>query len=249
MVIQPPTFRESSMAATLLNLGFGFLVGACLVWFLLVPANTQKINREANEKIVSYSDTMATQSVEMEKMEQQIKQSEETVTSAQEQIGQAETKVTTYENLIKAYASYKNGDYTAATNVLSNVDSSLLSVDATEIYNNMYDNMKTSIMADMKLKGEVAFYNTKDYPAAIEAFSKYLEMDPGNYEVMNFLAHSYRFNGNIEEAKAAFQKIVDTFPGTKKAATAQKYIDNPELLSDTGEKKEETKEPAKTPEE
>ena len=60
LVIQPPTFRESSMAATLLNLGFGFLVGACLVWFLMVPANTQKINREANEKVVSYSNTMAT---------------------------------------------------------------------------------------------------------------------------------------------------------------------------------------------
>ena len=86
LVIQPPTFRESSMAATLLNLGFGFLVGACLVWFLMVPANTQKINREANEKVVSYSNTMATQSAELKKMEEEIAQSQETVSSAQEQI-------------------------------------------------------------------------------------------------------------------------------------------------------------------
>ena len=81
LVIQPPTFRESSMAATLLNLGFGFLVGACLVWFLMVPANTQKINREANEKVVSYSNTMATQSAELKKMEEEIAQSQETVSS------------------------------------------------------------------------------------------------------------------------------------------------------------------------
>ena len=102
VVIQPPTFRESSMAATLLNLGFGFLVGACLVWFLMVPANTQRINKAANEKVVSYSNTMATQSAEMNKLQEQIDQSEETVASAQQQIEDAQNQTSSYENLIKA---------------------------------------------------------------------------------------------------------------------------------------------------
>ena len=71
------------MAATLLNLGVGFLVGACLVWFLMVPANTQRINREANEKVTEYSNTMASQAAELTRMEEQIAESEETVSSAQ----------------------------------------------------------------------------------------------------------------------------------------------------------------------
>lgn len=235
MVIQPPTFRESSMVATLLNLGVGFLVGACLVWFLLVPANTQKINREANEKVVSYSNTMAAQTVEMQKMEEQIKQSEDTVASAQEQIGQAEEKVTSYENLIKAYAAFQSGNFDAATNVLENVNSELLSVDALEIYNHIFDNMRANILKDTKLQGQVAFYG-KDYATAIDAFQRYLELKDGDYEVLNLLAHAYRSSGNPEEAKKVFQKIVDTFPGTKRAANAQKYIDNLGLLgtSDSG---------------
>ena len=55
LVIQPPAFRESSTVATLLNLGFGLVVGAALLWFLIVPGKIQKVNQEANQKVVEYS--------------------------------------------------------------------------------------------------------------------------------------------------------------------------------------------------
>ena len=225
LVIQPPTFRESSLAATLLNLGFGFLVGACLVWFLVVPANTQKINREANEKVVEYSNTMASQNAEMNKMKEQIAQSEETVSSAQAQIEQAASQVTSYENLIKAYEAYQNGSYTSAANVLQNVQPDLLSASAKEIYDIIYRNIKSTMQKTLKSQGEQSFY-AKDYPAAIESLTQAMEMDETNYEVLNLLAHSYRLNEEYDKAVEIFQKIVDTFPGTKRAASAQKYIDN-----------------------
>ena len=225
LVIQPPTFRESSLAATLLNLGFGFLVGACLVWFLVVPANTQKINREANEKVVEYSNTMASQNAEMNKMKEQIAQSEETVSSAQAQIEQAASQVTSYENLIKAYEAYQNGSYTSAANVLQNVQPDLLSASAKEIYDTIYNNIKSTMQKTLKSQGEQSFY-AKDYPAAIESLTQAMEMDETNYEVLNLLAHSYRQNEEYDKAVEIFQKIVDTFPGTKRATSAQKYIDN-----------------------
>lgn len=224
LVIQPPTFRESSMAATLLNLGFGFLVGACLVWFLMVPANTQKINREANEKVVSYSNTMASQNAEMNKMKEQIAQSEETVSSAQTQVAAATAQVTSYENLIKAYAAYLSGNYTSAANVLQNVQADTLGVDAKEIYDSIYANIKTTMQKNLKNQGEQAFY-AEDYPEAIEALTQAMEMDDTNYDVLNLLAHSYRLNGDYDKAVEIFQKIVDQFPG-KRATRAQQYVDN-----------------------
>ena len=225
LVIQPPTFRESSLAATLLNLGFGFFVGACLVWFLVVPANTQKINRQTNEKVVEYSNTMASQNAEMNKMKDQIAQSEETVSSAQAQIEQAATQVTSYENLIKAYESYQKGNYTAAANVLQNVQPDLLSSSAKEIYDTVYSNIRTTMQKTLKSQGEQAFY-AKDYPSAIESLSQAMAMDETNYEVLNLLAHSYRLNEEYDKAAEIFQKIVDKFPGTKRAQNAQKYVDN-----------------------
>ena len=60
-VIIPPTFRETSTAATMLNIGIGLVLGALVVWFLVGPANTQRINRQADEKVVEYSGKMASQ--------------------------------------------------------------------------------------------------------------------------------------------------------------------------------------------
>lgn len=225
LVIQPPAFRETSMAVTLLNLAFGFLVGALLVWFLLVPANTQKINREANEKVVDYSNTMASQSAEMDKLQEKIAESEETVASAQTQIEEANTQVTSYENLIKAYAAYQAGNLSSAASVMENVNSDLLSVDAKEIYDTIYSGMQSTLLSTYKKEGDLAFYS-QDYEAAIESLTKALEMDDTDYEVLNLLAHSYRLSGDFEKAKEVFQKIVDTFPGTKRASNAQVYVDN-----------------------
>lgn len=224
VVVQPPAFRESSLAATLLNIGVGFAVGACLVWFLFIPANTQRINREANERIVSYSNTMASQTAEMSELKEQIAASEETVASAQQQIEQANTQTISYENLIKAYASYQNGNYTAAANVMANVQPDLLSVDAKEIYDSIYSNIKATILKSLKAEAEIAFY-AKDYAKAIETYTKALEMNDSDYDVLNFLAHSYRLDEQYDKAVEVFQMIVEKFPG-KRAKSAQKYIDN-----------------------
>ena len=65
-VIIPPTFRETSTAATMLNIGIGLVLGALVVWFLIGPANTQRINRQADEKVVEYSGKMASQEAQAE---------------------------------------------------------------------------------------------------------------------------------------------------------------------------------------
>ena len=54
-IIQPPEYKEKSITNTLVNLLLGLLVGAAALWFLIVPAKTQKINQEANKKVVEYS--------------------------------------------------------------------------------------------------------------------------------------------------------------------------------------------------
>ena len=76
-VILPPAFRRLRVLH-----GFEYRLrasrGACVVWFLFVPARVQSINREANQKVTEYSNTMASQAAELSKMEDKIRESEET---------------------------------------------------------------------------------------------------------------------------------------------------------------------------
>lgn len=59
MIIQPTTFRDSSAAATFLNIFLGLLLGAAIVWFLAVPATKQSIYADANKQITDANSKMA----------------------------------------------------------------------------------------------------------------------------------------------------------------------------------------------
>lgn len=222
-IIQPPTFRESSVTATLLNLGIGVLVGACVVGFLVVPAVKQSINRSANEKVVEYSNTMASQSATLDELNAQIEESQATVESAQQQIAQADEKVTSYENLIKAQEAYSEGSYTNAANVIQNVNREQLSVEAQQIYDNIYNNVKTTMFRNLKNDGVEAF-DREDYATAIDLLNRAKEINGEDYQVLNTLAHAYRSQGSNAEAIQVFQEIVEKFPG-KRAESAENYIE------------------------
>lgn len=224
IVVQPPAFRESSLVTSMINMGVGFLVGACLVWFLLVPANTQKINREANEKIVAYSNTMANQAAELKKLQDEMQASQELVTNAQTQIESVEKQVNSYADLLEAYDAYLEGRYWDCADVLKNVDSSFLSGYSKEVYDEMYNSITTTLKATWKEDGIDAFY-AEDYETAITYLTQFFYLDETDYEVLNILAHSYRCTQQYDKAVEMFQKIVDQFTGSK-AVLAQKYIDN-----------------------
>lgn len=224
-VIVPPTFRESSVFATLLNLGFGLVIGAFVVWFLVVPANTQKINRESNKKVTEYSNAMATQASELVKMKEKNEESEATVKTAQDQIGEANKRVESHENLIKALSAHQDENYTNAANAIAGVDASLLSVDAKAIYDKIYGEVRATLFSKYSRDGIEAFDN-RDFATAIDLLGKAKEIDDADYEVLNHLAHAYRMSQDKENAIKMFEEIIAKFPGTKKATSAQTSIED-----------------------
>ncbi|MFV0527993.1 MAG: tetratricopeptide repeat protein [Lachnospiraceae bacterium] len=134
LVIVPPAYRERSMVGTVVNIAIGFAVGACVLWFLIVPAHTRRTNSEANAKIVEYSDTMAMQSTELTQLQKQITDSAETVNTAQEQVTAAEDKSNSLEALLKAYDAYAQGDTAQAGELLATVNQDLLTIDSQVMY-------------------------------------------------------------------------------------------------------------------
>ena len=224
MVIQPPAFRETSVVATLINLCFGLLVGAAVVWFLVVPATRKDINENANAKIVEYSDTMASQSTQIAKLKEQIKESENTVASANEQIDAAKQEVDSYENLLKAYSAYTDGDYSSVLKVIENIDEKGLSVDARILYDSIYAKVSDSLFSDYKSKG-IQAYVDKDYESAAENLQKAMDIKDTDYNVLECLALAYREIGKNSQARGVFAQIVKTFPNSRRAVNAQAFID------------------------
>ena len=61
MIIQPTTFRDSSAVATFINFFLGIVLGAAVVWFLVVPSTRQSIYEKANAQVTDANSQMAAQ--------------------------------------------------------------------------------------------------------------------------------------------------------------------------------------------
>ena len=128
-IIQPPEYREKSITNTLVNLVLGLLVGAAALWFLVVPAKPRN-QSGSQQKVVEYSDKMATLSAELDRMQEEMDASTDSVSTAQSQIEQANTKASGYENLIKAWQAYREAATAQQPSAIEGVNAESLSVEA-----------------------------------------------------------------------------------------------------------------------
>lgn len=223
-IIQPPEYKEKSITNTLVNLLLGLLVGAAALWFLIVPAKTQKINQEANKKVVEYSGKMATISAELARMQEEMDASTESVNTAQTQIQEAGEKTAAYENLIKAWQAHQEGNSDTAANAIEGVNAELLSVEA----KSMYDSIMKSVGSTVRKKyvnEASAAVESGDYDTAIANLEKALNIGKKDKNTMFQLAQAYDQKGDKENANQWYQKIIDEFPGTKAASDAKDYLE------------------------
>lgn len=71
----------------------GFAAGAVAFWLLAVPAIRQGIYREANKQIVKYSESLASQGVELSKAQNRAQESGDTMKQLQSSLKKKRKKL------------------------------------------------------------------------------------------------------------------------------------------------------------
>ncbi|MBQ0059226.1 MAG: hypothetical protein KBS83_04615 [Lachnospiraceae bacterium] len=232
-LIQPTGLSDRFGGWSILQILMGFLIGAAFIFFLVMPARIEKVNQKANDSIAQFSAQMATQSAEVDQMREKIKDSERTVASAQEQIEAADAMSLAYQKLMLAINALNDGAYTEAATYIAEVDVSQLSEEAKEIYNKIYSRTGTSLVAQYKEAG-IAAFNAQDYATAIAQLEAARKIDSTDYDVLNYLGHSYRLSGDTVHADECFQQIINTYPNTTRAENAALYMTSEPDMSAAG---------------
>jgi tetratricopeptide (TPR) repeat protein len=166
---------------------------------------------------------MATQENKINELQNKINDSENTVKDAQTQLESSKNATDSYDNLIRAYLDYQAGNYEQAGDEILKVDVSVLSTEACEIYDANKDAILSNAYDAYEFGGDNAFY-LKDWTKAATYFEKALSIKEGVYDVMNLLAQAYQNANRKQKAIAAYQKIIDTFPNTRRAEYAAAAI-------------------------
>ena len=117
----------------------GIAAGAIAFWLLAVPAIRQGIYQEANQQIVQYSESLATQGAELTRAQGEAQESGDTAEAVTEQLTQEQEKSQSYEALLTAYSYMQQEELDEAALALQNVRVDVLPDSLRSIYTAVRD--------------------------------------------------------------------------------------------------------------
>ena len=220
-----PTYRESSgLFQAVLHVFGGIFLGLLVCRFLVIPGIRQQIQRDTNEKIMSYGDQLSGKDAQIQSLESQIAQLEEEQESANTQLesytGQNGV-VDAYETMLQVLENYYNGDYLTAVDLFGQLDES--TVDG-EVYQEIYQRLNEEFSAgsrdELYTRGYQA-YQSNDYETAMQYFLQCLEIDPDYVDAMYWLGLCYHNTGDKATADTYYTRVIEEYPETSYAQSAR----------------------------
>ena len=135
-----PTTRSGGSAVKIriplfLTLLVGLGAGAVAYSLLVVPSIRQGIYRQANQQIVKYSESLASQGTELSRAQGEVEESGNAALRAARQYQVAQRTIDSYHRLLSAYNSYAQGDLDTAALEIQKVYESAIADDCMAIYN------------------------------------------------------------------------------------------------------------------
>lgn len=224
-IIMPKRFRESSLIGTIGYILIGLLVGLAVTSFLIVPGVKSKAAEDAKKKLLAASDTISTNGQTISDLEKKVESLQGELDDAVSDKESEQTKIKSYEDLLNAYVIYTSGDVVKTGEALEKIDTSYLSSDAKKTYNSLKDQIHDGYLKKLYSTG-YKYYGSGKWDKAIETLLKVVDNDKdyNNGAAVYYLAQSYRRNNDLKSAKEYYQYVIDNFPGTQKAKTAENYV-------------------------
>ena len=225
-IIQPKYLKDTSAAGTIINMVIGIAIGAAITCFLIVPGVRTKVQSDARAEVLEANNTISSKNQTISSLEKQVDDLNSQMEAAKNNEQDTSDKIGSYEQLLNAYVAYAGGRVEDAGTALEQVDQDNLSDEAKAVYETINTQVNAEYLSTLYTEGYQA-YSSRKFEDAIDRFSKIVEIDE-TYEdgnAMYYLAQSYRRNNNMESAAPYYQKIVEQYPGTERAATSQKYLD------------------------
>lgn len=223
LIIQPTTFRESSAVATFFNIFLGLVLGAAIVWFLVVPATRQSINDAANKQVTAANSKMASEASKVSGLEDEIEDYKKKIEAANQTMKEANAKAESYEGLLGAVDQYVSdpNSQTQTAEALAQIDESTLTGSAKDLYDHMMTAISDYVYNDAVNAANTAYTN-RNYQEAVTQYQKALEAKPGDEWALLYLGHSYYALQDHQNANKVFNELIQKYPG--KAAQVQPYM-------------------------
>ena len=186
-VAQPTVYSEHSKVSVFFILMAGIAAGAVAFWLLAVPAIRQGIYQEANQQIVQYSESLASQGAELTKAQGEAKESGDTVESVTQELTTEQAKSESYQALLQAYTYYQQQNLDEAAVEIQKVHVDVLTDSMKSVYTTIRDATGVAGIGDTEgvQRQENSSDSTEDTSSSEDTSyedTSYDESDYSNYD-------------------------------------------------------------------
>ena len=225
MIIMPKRFRESSLGATLLYILLGIIVGTSVTWFLIVPGIKDKAAENAKNKLLEANDTITTDGQTITGLEKDIEDLQKQLDEVSADNEEVKKQMKLYEGLMTSFTKYTDGDVVALGDTLNEINTKYLSKDARKSCDKLKESIKEPYLNKLYDMG-YSYYNNGDWKKGIETLEKVTKIDKDYKDgsAVYYLALCLRLADKKAEAKKLYKYIIENYPGTQKARTAENYV-------------------------
>ncbi|MBP5153313.1 MAG: tetratricopeptide repeat protein [Lachnospiraceae bacterium] len=228
-IIQPVGLKDHRGSNTILNIIIGIAIGFSVAFFLVLPARIQKEKAAAQETVKSIDTQLDAKNIAIGELEQTVSDQKSKIAALTESINAyagTEGTLLSMENLLKASAIYLENqeNFLEVADYISEVDESNWTDETSENYKKLYYALKAAVgpnVAKAYYQEAYSAYRSKEYPDAIAYLESAVFFDSANADALYLLAQSYNAAEKTEEAKIAYNKVIELFPGTWQAGNSK----------------------------
>ena len=229
IIIQPLNVKEQKSAglSSLINIAIGLIIGLAVMYFLVVPAAVSNANNEAQKTITDIGNQLDTKTSRIQELETQMQALQTENDTLNQELQGTDGTLQTIDSLLAAATTYlETQDITQTAANLESISASV-DVDSTsEAFQKLYKTLLGLIGPQLSAQYYETGYNayrSEDYATAIENLSKAVIYDETNKDAWLSLGNSYRKSDDAQNAITTYDKIIELFPDTETARSAQRY--------------------------
>ena len=223
LIIQPANVRDpkSGSMGTIFNILIGLILGLAVMYFLVLPTRITAVRDEVKENIAQLETNLDKKNADYDALMQDLNEVnaerirlEETLS---EYTGEAGT-LADIDKLIDTAEKYvAGGDLFEIGEELWNISRDVNPGSMSESCSALYDALLAAVSPQIasSIRNEAfGYYYKNDFENASVLLEKAYFFNEEDAEAIYFSAVSYRNAGDKIKAKALFQYVVDTYPGT-----------------------------------
>ena len=224
-IILPPTYKETTGWITIINITVGLLLGAAVIWFLVMPAMERQLNHRHNQEMTKVLEQVNQKSLAMDMLEEEKAALEaernDAVTNLQAMEDTEQGVILQYQRLVQILKAREAQDMNTVVTVYSDMDRSLItdevSMAAVAELESYMETEGYQILADL---GNGA-RDGGNQDAALDFYQKSLNVKGDNPQVIYDMAMIYQAKEERDQANELFGQVIMNYPNTELANLAK----------------------------